>query len=187
MTAPHFFATREAFRAWLQQHAATHTELLVGFYKVGSGLPSMSWPASVDEALCVGWIDAVRKRINEQAYQIRFTRRKSTSVWSAVNIAKYEALLAQGRITPAGAQAYAHRRAEKSKIYAYEQPHSAELSSAEQRQFKAQPVAWAFFQHTPPGYKKTMLHWVTTAKKPETRAARLGRLMAACAQGLKLR
>ena len=187
MTAPHFFASPLAFRTWLERHAATHTELLVGFYKVGSDRPSMSWPESVDEALCFGWIDAVRKRIDDQAYQIRFARRKPTSVWSAVNIAKYEALLAQGRITPAGAQAWAHRKVEKSKIYAYEQPHSAELSSAEQRQFEAQPAAWAFFQRTPPGYKKTLLHWVTTAKKPQTRAARLDQLVAACAAGLKLR
>ena len=187
MTSPTFFATPQAFRAWLQKHAATQTELLVGLYKVDSGRPSMTWPESVDEALCFGWIDAVRKRIDDSAYQIRFTRRKPTSVWSAININKYQQLLAQGRITPAGAQAWAHRTASKSVIYAYEQPQTATLTAAELKLFKRQVAAWRFFDDSPPGYRKTLLHWVTTAKKPETRAARLGKLVQACAASLKLR
>ncbi len=187
MTEPTFFATPQAFRAWLQKHAATHTELLVGLYKLDSGRPSMTWPESVDEALCFGWIDAVRKRIDDSVYQIRFSRRKPTSVWSAININKYQLLLAQGRITPAGAQAWAHRTAAKSVIYAYEQPQTAELSVTELKRFKRQVVAWQFFENSPPGYRKTLLHWVTTAKKPETRAARLDKLVLACAASLKLR
>ena len=187
MMEPTFFATPQAFRAWLQNHAATETELLVGLYKVGSGRPSMTWPESVDVALCFGWIDAVRKRIDDSAYQIRFTSRKPTSVWSAININKYQQLLAQGLVTPAGAQAWAHRTAVKSVIYAYEQPQMAALSAAEVKRFKAQRAAWQFFEDSPPGYRKTLLHWVTTAKKPETRAARLDKLVLACAAGLRLR
>ncbi len=187
MTSPTFYATPQAFRAWLQKHAATQTELLVGLYKVDSGRPSMTWPESVDEALCFGWIDAVRKRIDDSAYQIRFTRRKPRSVWSAINIAKYEQLLLQGRVTPAGAQAWACRTTAKSKIYAYEQPQTAELSAAELKLFKSQRAAWQFFDNAPPGYRKTLLHWVTTAKKPETRAARLDTLVQTCAAGKRLR
>ena len=187
MTKPRFFTTSADFRDWLAVNAASAAELLVGFYKVGSGRPSMSWPESVDEALCVGWIDGVRKRIDDQSYQIRFTPRKATSIWSAVNIAKFEQLRAQGRITEAGARAFAHRKHEKSVVYAYEQETTAELSPQELQSFKHARSAWAFFVATPPSYKKVVLHWVTTAKRPDTRAARLASLVQACAAGVRLR
>jgi uncharacterized protein YdeI (YjbR/CyaY-like superfamily) len=185
--SPRFFAQASLFRAWLEANAATASELLVGFHKVGSGRPSMTWPESVDEALCVGWIDGVRKRIDDDTYQIRFTPRKPASIWSAVNIAKFEALKAQGRMTAAGEKAYAHRTAEKSKVYAFEQATTAELSPQELRAFKSQKAAWKFFEATPPSYRKTLLHWITTAKKPQTRASRLATLMQACADGKRLR
>jgi uncharacterized protein YdeI (YjbR/CyaY-like superfamily) len=187
LSAPRFFADAAAFRAWLQAHAATATELIVGFHKVGSGVPSMSWPASVDEALCVGWIDGVRKRIDADRYQIRFTPRRAGSIWSAVNIAKVEQLLASGRMQPAGLAAYALRTAEKSKVYAFEQAQIAELSAAERKVFKQQRAAWAFFEATPPSYKKVVLHWVSTAKRSETRDKRFAQLLAACAAGERLR
>lgn len=183
MTAPTYFENAEAFRRWLERHAATTPELIVGFYKVGSGKPSMTWSESVDEALCFGWIDAVRKRIDDASYQIRFTHRKPTSIWSAINIAKFHSLDAQGRMTHAGAAAFAHRREERSVVYAYEQENTASLSAQELRAFRRDAAAWKYWQSTPPGYQKQILHRITTAKKAETRAARLAKLMALSAAG----
>lgn len=186
-TAPTFFASAQDFRRWLEANAAGASELLVGFHKVGSARPSMSWPESVDEALCFGWIDGVRKRIDDEAYAIRFTPRKRTSIWSAVNMRKFEVLRAQGRMTPAGEAAFAYRKDSKSVVYAYEQAGTAELSPQELQAFKNAQEAWAFFASTPPSYRKVLLHWVTTAKKAETRASRFAQLLAACAAGKRLR
>lgn len=188
MTTPTFFPDAAAFRHWFDANAGTSTELLVGFHKVGSGRPSMSWSESVDEALCVGWIDGVRRRIDDRTYSIRFTPRKPASIWSAINIAKVEMLAAAGRMRPAGAQAFARRTEAKSKIYSHEQAQTAMLSATELRAFKRHQAAWRFFdEQTPPGYRKVVLHWITSAKKPETRAARLAKLLAACAAGQRLR
>jgi len=186
MTTPRFFATPAAFRAWLAEHAACAPELLVGCYKVGSGRPSITWSESVDEALCFGWIDGVRRRIDDEAYSIRFTPRRPTSIWSAVNIAKVEQLQAAGRMTAAGAAAYAHRKDHRSAIYAFEQAHTAELSPPELAAFQRDAAAWAFFQATPPSYKKRVLHGVASAKKAETRAARFARLLQASAAGQRI-
>lgn len=187
MTTPTYFANAQAFRSWLESNAATAAELIVGFHKVDSGRPSMIWSESVDEALCFGWIDGVRKRIDENSYQIRFTPRKASSIWSAVNIAKFGLLQAQGRMTAAGEKAFAHRKDDKSAIYAYEQERTAELSAEELKLFQRDKAAWTFFETTPPGYRKVLLHWVTTAKKAETRASRLATLLEACAAGKRLR
>lgn len=181
-----FFANSAAFRQWLQAHAASATELLVGFHKVGSGRPSMTWSDSVDEALCFGWIDGVRRRIDEHTYSIRFTPRKPTSIWSAVNIAKMEQLQAAGRMTPAGLAAFSHRKAEKSAIYSHEQAAAAELPAPQLRAFQRHKKAWQFFQATPAGYRKQMLHWVTSAKRTETRAARFAQLLAASKAGERI-
>jgi uncharacterized protein YdeI (YjbR/CyaY-like superfamily) len=187
LTEPRYFATPQAFRIWLEAHATTATELLVGYYKVGSGRPSMSWPESVDEALCFGWIDGVRRRLDETSYSIRFTPRKPTSIWSNLNIAKYKQLEAEGRMTAAGVKAFSHRKEARSGVYAFEQAGTAELSAAELRGFKREKAAWTFFEATPPGYKKVILHWITTTKREETRAARLAKLVEACAAGKRLR
>jgi len=184
---PAFFPDAAAFRAWLEAHAATASMVLVGFHKVATGRPSLSWSESVDEALCFGWIDGVRRRIDEHAYSIRFTPRKPGSNWSAVNIAKVGQLRAQGRMRPAGERAFAQRTAERSAVYSYEQPATAELSAAELRAFRRDKAAWRFFEATPPGYRKVVLHWVTSARKAETRAVRLARLVQACAAGERLR
>jgi uncharacterized protein YdeI (YjbR/CyaY-like superfamily) len=184
---PTFFEDAQAFRTWLEAHAVSATELLVGFYKVDAGRPSLTWSESVDEALCFGWIDGVRRRLDSASYTIRFTPRKTTSIWSAVNIAKFAQLQAQGRITPAGAKAFAHRKAEKSAVYAYEQAHAAELSAQERQAFQSDDAAWQFFEATPPSYKKVVLHWVSTAKRAETRASRFAALLEACAAGKRLR
>lgn len=185
--APTFLATPAAFRAWLDRHAATATELVVGYWKVGTGTPSMTWSDSVDEALSVGWIEGVRRRIDDRAYQIRFTPRKPTSIWSAINIRKFHELEAAGRMTDAGRAAFARRSAAKSAVYAYEQASHAELTVDETRTFKARKAAWRYFEACPPGYRKTMQHWITNVRKPETRAKRLRVVIDACAAGRRLR
>ena len=187
LVKPQFFESSDDFRDWLRTYAATASELLVGYYKVGSGRPSMSWSESVDEALCYGWIDGVRKRIDDSAYCIRFTPRKASSIWSRVNIAKFEELRRQGRTTAAGEKAFSHRTATKSEVYAYEQKDAAELSAREVRVFKSDKRAWMFFEATPPSYKKVVLHWIATAKRAEIRGTRFAKLMKACSEGVRLR
>lgn len=186
-SAPKFFATAAAFRAWLDRHAPTASELVVGYWKVETGRPSMTWSESVDEAICVGWIDGVRRRIDAHAYQIRFTPRKPTSIWSAINIRKFHALEAAGRMTDAGRAAFEKRSAAKSAIYAYEQATHAELTTAETRAFKAARAAWRYFDACPPGYRRQILYWVVSAKRPATRQGRLARLITACAAEKRLR
>ncbi|MES2992573.1 MAG: YdeI/OmpD-associated family protein [Pseudomonadota bacterium] len=186
MADPTFFSTAADFRRWLASHAAAATELLVGFHKVGSGLPSMSWSESVDEALCFGWIDGVRRRIDDARYSIRFTPRQPGSIWSAINIAKIERLQAEGRMTPVGIAAFERRIDERSKVYSYEQDAPAELSPAEVRAFKRNRAAWRYFENAPPGYRQQMLHRICNAKRLETRAARLDKLIAASAAGQRL-
>ena len=187
MTTPTFFPNAKAFRQWLEANASSAAELLVGFHKVGTGRPGMSWSESVDEALCFGWIDGVRKRVDEAAYTIRFTPRKPTSIWSAINIAKVAQLRAEGRMTPAGAQAFAKRTEARSNVYSHERAEAAELSPSELSVFKRNKAAWHFFDSTPPGYRKVVLHWVCSAKKPETRATRLTKLLESSAAGQRLR
>jgi uncharacterized protein YdeI (YjbR/CyaY-like superfamily) len=181
-----FFETADDFRLWLEEHAAGSAELVVGFYKKGGGRPSLSWPEAVDEALCVGWIDGVRKRIDEDSYQIRFTARKPGSTWSAVNIEKVRILQAQGRMKTAGLEAFARRSAEKSGTYSYEQSAAAELEPAEEAQFRMQAEAWAFFAAQAPGYRKRALWWVVSAKQAATRKTRLARLIELSQKGQRL-
>lgn len=164
MPTPVFFPTPAAFRHWLLAHAAITSELLVAFHKVGSGSARMTWSESVHEALCFGWIDGVRRRIDDRAYSIRFTPRKPSSIWSAVNIAKVEKLQADGRMTEAGLAALGHRRAEKSAIYSHEQSSAAELPPQQLSEFQRHQRAWQFFEAAPPGYRKTMLHWVNVGQ-----------------------
>ncbi len=186
MATPRFFANVAAFRAWFTANASTATELLVGYHKVGSGRPSMTWSESVDEALCFGWIDGVRRRIDDHAYSIRFTPRKPTSIWSAVNIRKFHALETEGRMTDAGRAAFARRTAGKSAIYSHERTTPPELTAEETRTFEGNGPAWRYFEACPPGYRRQILHWITTAKKPETRARRLAKTIEACTAGTRL-
>jgi uncharacterized protein YdeI (YjbR/CyaY-like superfamily) len=177
----------EAFRAWLEQHHATDQELWVGFYKKDSGRPSITWPESVDEALCFGWIDGVRKSIDDESYMIRFTPRKPSSTWSAVNIKRVGELAEQGRMHPAGLAAFARRTEAKSGIYAYENRDSAALEAADEQQFRANAQAWDFFQAQPPGYRKTAIWWVVSAKQEATRRKRLATLIDDSAHGRTIR
>ena len=172
---PTFFATAEQFHDWLAEHHASTPELLVGFWKVGSGTPSMTWPESVDEALCFGWIDGVRRRLDDEAYTIRFTPRRPGSIWSAVNVAKAEALCAAGRMAPAGLAAFGARRDDRTAVYSHEQGAEADLalSAEEQARLRESAGALAFFEAQPASYQRAVAHWLHTAKRPETRARRL--------------
>ena len=183
---PIFFKTAAKFGAWLAKHGAIESEVLVGFSKQGSGLPSLTWPESVDEALCFGWIDGVRKGIDEHSYHIRFTPRKPASTWSAINIEKVRVLQRQGRMREAGLEAFAHRREAKSRIYSYEQSESATLEPPEEARFRQNQTAWTFFEAQPPGYRHLALWRIVSAKRAETRQARLAKLIEASEQGRRL-
>jgi uncharacterized protein YdeI (YjbR/CyaY-like superfamily) len=183
---PIFFATPADFRAWLEAHHADTPELLVGFYKKGSGKPSITWPESVDEALCFGWIDGVRRSLDADSYTIRFTPRRPRSTWSAVNIKRVAELTEMGRMRPAGLKAFESRTEDNSGIYAYEQRENAALDPAQEEEFQANPTAWAFWQAQPPGYRKTATWWVVSAKQEATRRKRLATLIADSAAGRRL-
>lgn len=174
---PTFFATPSAFRTWLEEHHHTTQEVWVGFYKKSSGQPSITWPEAVDEALCFGWIDGVRKGIDDASYTIRFTPRKPRSIWSAVNVKRASELAHLGRMRPAGLKAFEERVEEKSGLYAYEQENAAELNDAYEQQFRANTQAWDFFQAQAPWYRRTAIWWVISAKKEETRLKRLATLI----------
>jgi uncharacterized protein YdeI (YjbR/CyaY-like superfamily) len=180
---PVFFAAPSDFRAWLERHHDSSKELLVGFYKKGSGKPSITWPESVDEALRYGWIDGVRKRIDDVSYTIRFTPRKPRSVWSTVNIKRVEELNSQGLMQAAGLLAFEKRVEEKSSIYAYEQKEEAVLGEAYEQQFRANTKAWEYFQAQAPWYKRTAIWQIVSAKREETRLKRLATLIESCEKG----
>jgi uncharacterized protein YdeI (YjbR/CyaY-like superfamily) len=182
-----FFATGAEFRAWLEQHHTAATELLVGFWKKRTGRPSMTWQESVDVALCFGWIDGVRRGIDADSYSIRFTPRQKRSTWSAINIKRAGELIEEGRMAPAGAAAFAARTDDRSAIYSYEQRHNAELEPEQRARFEANADAWAWFERQAPSYRRTAIHWVTSAKRPETREKRLDALIADSAAGLKVK
>jgi uncharacterized protein YdeI (YjbR/CyaY-like superfamily) len=176
-----FFTTSSAFRKWLEKNHKKETELIVGFYKVGSGKPSITWSQSVDEALCFGWIDGVRKSIDEVSYCIRFTPRKPTSIWSAINIEKMEKLTAAGLMTPAGLEVFQCRKEEKSRIYSHETA-PAKLNAAFIKKFKQDKQAWKYFIAQAPSYQKVMTHWIMSAKQEKTRQSRLEKTIAHSAQ-----
>ena len=181
---PTYFETPAAFRRWLEAHHETAPELRVGFRKKASRLPSIDWPQARDEALCFGWIDGVRHSLGPDSYTIRFTPRRKGSIWSKVNVARYAALAAEGRMTEAGVRAYEDNKA-RTGVYAYENEPKA-LTEAETALFRSNPAAWADWERRPPGYRRVVLHWVASAKKPETRARRLATLIEDSAAGRKI-
>jgi uncharacterized protein YdeI (YjbR/CyaY-like superfamily) len=177
-----FFKSPSDFRKWFEANHARATELWVGFYKKDSGKPSISWPQSVDEALCFGWIDGIRKSIDDVSYKIRFTPRKPRSIWSAVNIKRVQELIKQGLMRPAGLKGFQAREENRSGIYSYEQ-RLPELPDPYGRQLKKNGAAWKFFQAQTPSYRKAASWWVVSAKKEETRLKRLNKLMDDSAKG----
>lgn len=182
MSEPIFFESAAEWRAWLEQHHATASEVWVGMWRKALGR-GMTWSEAVDEALCFGWIDSVAKGVDDERRMQRFSPRKPTSNWSLVNVRKVEQLRADGRMRPAGEAAFARRRADKTGVYSFEQRDQAAFTPAQLAQFEANPDAWADWQARPPGYRRTATHWVVSAKREETRARRLATLIEDCAAG----
>ena len=180
---PLFFETPEQWRAWLEEHHATETEVIVGFRRKATGLPTMTWSDAVDEALCFGWIDGVRRGIDETSYGNRFTPRKPRSNWSKVNIAKFHALEAAGKVHPAGRAAF--ERGVPSN-YSFERDSPAELTPELEARLRADAAAWADWERRPPGYRRTVLHWIMSAKRDETRERRLATLAECSRAGRKV-
>jgi uncharacterized protein YdeI (YjbR/CyaY-like superfamily) len=178
----HFFATPGAWRAWLEKNHAKAQAIRVGFYKRGSGRPTITWPESVDEALCFGWIDGVRRSVGPDAYEIRFTPRKPTSIWSAINVKRVAELQREGRMTPAGREAFERRREAKTAIYAYEQRKTAELPPEMRKKLFSNRKARAYFESRPPSYRHLAAYWILSAKKEATRERRLQLLIECSAE-----
>jgi len=182
---PTFFATPEEFRAWLEAHHESEPELLVGFWKKGTGKPSITWPESVDEALSFGWIDGVRRSLGDEAYTIRFSPRRARSIWSAVNVRRMGELMAEGRVRPAGRKAFEARSDDTTAIYSYEQ-RKTDLIEPYAGELRANADAWEFWQKQAPWYRKAASWWITSAKREETRRKRLATLIELCAAGERL-
>ncbi len=183
---PIFFDSPTAFRRWLARHHKTAPELLVGFYKRHTGKPSLTWPQSVDEALCYGWIDGIRRTIDHEGYTIRFTPRRKGSIWSAINLKRVPELVREGRMAPAGLAVFEARDPAKAGLYSFEQRHSARFPPELLRRFRANRKAWAFFETQPPGYRKIATFYVMSAKQEETRLRRLDNLIRDSAAGLRI-
>ena len=185
---PRHFASASAFGAWLDKNHVREPELWVGFWKKGTGKPSIDWPQAVREALRVGWIDGIRKSLGDEAYVIRFLPRRKGSVWSAINIRIVEELTAEGRMHAAGLRAYEDRHAHPRSGYSYESPvgRSERLSAPFEKRLRANEAAWAFWQTLPPGFRRKVVHWVSSAKRDETKARRLEHLIAECAAGRRI-
>jgi uncharacterized protein YdeI (YjbR/CyaY-like superfamily) len=178
---PKFFKTQHDFRKWLEANHDKKDEIIVGFYKVGSGKPSMTWSEAVDQAICFGWIDGVRRKYDEDSYTNRFTPRRPRSNWSAVNIAKVAELTKNGLMRPAGIAAYEKREEARSGVYAYE--NSTEFSAEFEQKFKSNRKAWEFFSSQAPWYRRVSVHRVMSAKQEKTRNDRLEKLIAASEKG----
>ncbi len=174
---PIYFSDQSAFRKWLEKNHKKEKELIVGFYKKESGKLNMTWSQSVDQALCFGWIDGIRRSIDKDSYCIRFTPRRTTSVWSKVNINKVEELTKKGLMQPAGLEIYKLRKEEKSGIFSYESE-AKQLEKDFENRFKACKSAWEFFTHQAPSYQKMIIHWILAAKQEATKARRLEKVIA---------
>ena len=185
MTA-RYFRTAAAFRRWLAAHHGKEHELLVGFYKKASGTPGISYKEAVDEALCFGWIDGIKKRVDEARYTHRFSPRKPVSIWSLVNARRVKELIALKRMAKPGLEAWQRRDPKKTGIYSFENRPKA-LDAALEREFRKQPAAWTFFRAQPPGYQRLMTFYVMSAKRQETRLQRLARLIETSAEGKRMR
>jgi len=171
---PIFFQSPSEFRKWLEKNHKIETEIVVGFHKVATGKPSMTWSQSVDEALCFGWIDGIRRSIDKEGYCIRFTPRKLTSNWSTININKVEELIKQGLMQPAGLEIYKKRKEDKSRLASYENA-VRKLDEELEKKFKENKTAWEFFIKQAPSYQRTIIHWIISAKQEITRFNRLNK------------
>jgi len=182
---PEYFKDQNEFRKWLEKNHKKESEIIVGYHKVGTGKPSLTWSQSVDQAICFGWIDGIRRSIDEERYCIRFTPRKPASIWSNVNIKKVEELTKKGLMTEPGLQAYNNRKDTKSGIYSFEKE-AAKLDDASEKLFRSNQVAWDYFAKQAPSYRKTKIYWIMSAKQETTRISRLNKLVSACERHIRL-
>lgn len=183
---PKFFKTPLDFRKWLEKNHLKEKELIVGFYKVNSGKKSINWSESVDQALCYGWIDGIRRSIDEESYSIRFTPRRANSIWSNVNLKKMEELDKKKLIQPAGYAIFEKRKENKSGIYSFEKV-EINFSTEYVNQFKKNKKAWVWYQKQAPSYKKGVQHWVMSAKQDITQEKRLAQLILDCENERKIK
>lgn len=183
---PVFFSAPDQFRAWLEKNHDKEKEILVLFHKTKTGKQSMTWPQSVDEALCFGWIDGIRKSIDDSSYTIRFTPRKPRSIWSAVNVKRAEQLIKQGLMKPAGMAAFEKLDADRSKVYSFEQ-RKIEFSKEFKKQFRSNKQAWKLFNSMAPSYQRAATWWVMNAKQEATRQSRLKTLIQDSAEGIRIK
>lgn len=186
MGEPQFFPDAASLRAWFEEHHETAPELILGYWKKGSGQPSVSHTEAIEQALCFGWIDSVGRRIDDRRYQVRFTPRRKGSVWSTVNIAKVAELTERGLMRPAGLRAFEERRPDRVATYSYEQPADARFDDAQTARLRADQAAWEWFQAQSPSYRRAATHWVISAKRADTRERRLGQLIADSAAGRRV-
>jgi uncharacterized protein YdeI (YjbR/CyaY-like superfamily) len=183
---PQFFASAAELRAWFEENQDTAPEVFVGYWKKGAGRSGVTHTEAIEQALCFGWIDSVGRRIDDQRYQVRFTPRRKGSVWSAINVAKIAELTERGLMHPAGVRAFAERTRDRVAVYSYEQPEDARLDEKQEARLRAEPAAWTWFAGQTPSYRRSAVHWVVSAKRPETRERRLTRLIADSAAGRKV-
>jgi uncharacterized protein YdeI (YjbR/CyaY-like superfamily) len=183
---PRFFANPAEWRRWLAAHHAREQELWVGFHKRATGQPSLTWPESVDEALCFGWIDGLRKRLDDRSYMIRFTPRRTGSIWSAVNVRRVSELIRRGRMRAAGRRAFEKRDEKKTAVYSFEQRRQAKLPARYLRELRANAAAWQFFSRQAPWYQRTVTWWIVSAKREPTQRKRLETLIADSARGVRI-
>jgi uncharacterized protein YdeI (YjbR/CyaY-like superfamily) len=183
---PTFFKNASEWRQWLKENHDKVDELWLGYYKKDSGKANYTWSESVDEAICYGWIDGIRRSVDKESYMIRFTPRRPTSIWSAVNIEKVKVLTEKGLMRPAGIKAWERRKEKKSKVYSFEQE-IHELDPVYMKQLKANPKAWTYYsEKLAPSYKRSSIHWVMSAKREDTRQRRLNILIESCEQEQKI-
>lgn len=180
-----FFSTPAEFRAWFEKNHDKTKELWVGFYKKDSSKPSITWPESVDQALCFGWIDGIRKSIDDISYTIRFTPRNPKSIWSAVNMRRIAELTSLGLMRPSGIAVFEKRDEKRSELYSFEQV-KVELDTHFLKKFQENEKAWIFFQSQAPSYKKPAIWWVISAKQEDTRLKRLNILIKDSEEGQKI-
>lgn len=178
--SPRFFATPADFRRWLAKHQDTASELVVGYWKKATGKPSVTWEETVDEALCYGWIDGVRRSLDDEAYTVRFTPRRPGSIWSPRNLERVEVLRAEGRMEPAGLVVWEGRREDASALY---EARNQEFNADQRAAFGE---TWAFWMAQPAGYRRQWTNWALTAKQEATRARRLAALVAASQAGRRV-
>lgn len=186
MTEAVFFADAAELREWFERHHETAPELFVGYYKKHTGKSGITHTEAIEQALCFGWIDSIGRRIDDERHQVRFTPRRKGSVWSAVNVAAVARLAEQGLMRPAGQKVFDERKPDRVAVYSYEQPADAELAPEQLAKLKADASAWEWFSAQSPGYRRSAVHWVVSAKREDTRSRRLAQLIADSAAGRRV-